>query len=315
MTIAIPAKHRWTGYLLAAAAVLVAMKWAGGLERNEPHAAAIPAADRREREVSDDGTMTAVLVPPPRSHSASTGNPFSMVRSWEQTAVAHRSSPPPQPPQAPPLPFTYMGRLLSGDTTTVFLSRRDDNYIARVGDTLDGAYTVEKIEDARIILIYLPLGVRQTLSFSATGAMQATSQDLTRPITPARVATAGALGPGSLQLSAPEHVVAGQEFVVQLSMLAGAEASVGLVYDPTVLNVIRRPSAGTAVAPDHGHVLVDVVGPGSAGAAAAPTAVRFRVVGAAPTTTQIQVEHLSAMESLSIPAPRNILVSAAQRAP
>ncbi|MGH8640152.1 MAG: hypothetical protein ACRET6_00495 [Burkholderiales bacterium] len=315
MTIAIPAKHRWTGYLLAAAAILVAMKWAGGLEGNELQAPAIPAADRLERESGIDGTATAVPVPPFRSYSAHTGNPFSIVRSWEQTAAAHKPVLPPPPPQAPALPFTYLGRLLSGETTTVFLSRKDDNYIARVGDTLDGTYAVEKIEEAKITLIYLPLGVLQTLSFSATGATHAPAQAPARPSPPVRVAAAGASGPASLQLSAPEQVIAGQEFVVQLSLLAAAEASVGLIYDPTVLNVIRRPVAGAATAPDHGHVLVDLVGPGFAGTAAAPAAVRFRVVGAAPTTTQIQVEHLSAMEPFSIPAPHNILVSSAQRAP
>jgi hypothetical protein len=61
-------------------------------------------------------------------------------------------------------------------------------------------------------------------------------------------------------------------------------------------------------------VLVDVVGPGFAGGAAAPAAVRFRVIGAAPATTQIQVEdltttHDSDLESLNVPPPRRIVVS------
>ena len=83
--------------------------------------------------------------------------------------VVRRNLPPP-PPQAPPLPFTYLGKMIDGEQTTVFLTRQDRNYVVRLGDTLDGSYRVEKIEEDRVALTYLPLGTEQTLPFAATPA-------------------------------------------------------------------------------------------------------------------------------------------------
>ena len=40
--------------------------------------------------------------------------------------------------------------------------------LVRLGDTLDGSYRVEKIEEDGLALTYLPLGTQQTLPFGAT---------------------------------------------------------------------------------------------------------------------------------------------------
>ena len=51
---------------------------------------------------------------------------------------------------------------------TVFLSRGDNTYIARVGDTLDGKYRVERVDERMVVFRYLPLGQRQQLALGGT---------------------------------------------------------------------------------------------------------------------------------------------------
>ena len=80
-----------------------------------------------------------------------------------QAAAAAAAPPPPPPPQAPPLPFTYMGRLAEERDTTVFLTLGDRNLVVKLGDTIDNTYKVEEVGDTSIVLTYLPMNQRQTL--------------------------------------------------------------------------------------------------------------------------------------------------------
>jgi hypothetical protein len=72
-------------------------------------------------------------------------------------------APPAPPPQAPPLPFAYLGRLSEDSDTTVFLSMGDRNLLVRPGDTIDNTYKVEEVTDSAVIVTYLPMNQRQTL--------------------------------------------------------------------------------------------------------------------------------------------------------
>lgn len=80
--------------------------------------------------------------------------------------------PPPAPvarvvatrPVAPPLPFTYLGSFLeSGGKPVYYLVKGDRAYDVRVGETLDGIYTLDAADDGRLMFTYLPLKERQTL--------------------------------------------------------------------------------------------------------------------------------------------------------
>ena len=125
-----------------------------------------------------------------------------------------------------------------------------------------------------------------------------------------------------LALSAPSQATIGQEFTVNLALPGrneGANATIQLAYDPAVLNAIGGqptappPAPGAPPSPDPGRALVSVAAPAVAGAPAASTAVRFRVVANAPTTTTISVETLSSADTagrpLSIATPGAITVS------
>jgi len=74
------------------------------------------------------------------------------------------------PPTAPALPFEYMGKLVDGDETTVFLLRGDRNLVVRAGDTFESVYRLDRITDNELILTYLPMNLQQSLN---TGAAKA----------------------------------------------------------------------------------------------------------------------------------------------
>lgn len=316
------ANPRRAAVLAAAALILVTamVKWTGPDGRSENPPATSSAAR------SPSSAPAAAAAPragfdelPSRDFPRGTGNAFwapsaERIAPRPQEAPRDASGPPPAP-QAPPLPFTYLGRIRSGGTTTVFLARQNRESVARLDDILDDTYRVEKIDETTMVFVYLPLGTRQSLALVGEGAMARAGQQGGSMARPPGVQDSASL----LQLDAPEQVSTGQEFVVNLSLLAGRKASVGVVYDPNVLSAIRRPAPGETTLSDRGRVLVDVVGPGFAGGAAAPAAVRFRVIGAAPATTQIQLEDVtttydSDVASLNVPAPRRIFVSSASGA-
>lgn len=76
--------------------------------------------------------------------------------------------PPPAPrPTAPPLPFKYLGKLNEDGEIRVFLSHQGKHIIARVGDVINGSYSVEEISGGRMTLLYQPLKEIQMLAIGA----------------------------------------------------------------------------------------------------------------------------------------------------
>ncbi|HZP92633.1 MAG TPA: hypothetical protein VFB20_07105 [Burkholderiales bacterium] len=78
-------------------------------------------------------------------------------------AAMQAAAAPPPPPTAPPLPFTYMGRMTSDEDLAVFLSQGSRNLVVHEGDTIDSLYRVDQIAESAITLTYLPLNQRQTI--------------------------------------------------------------------------------------------------------------------------------------------------------
>jgi hypothetical protein len=76
--------------------------------------------------------------------------------------------PPPPPPQAPPLPYTYIGKMVEEGQTVVFLTRQERNYAVRSGDKLDNIYQVDDIKSNVMLLTYLPLNLQQSLMIGST---------------------------------------------------------------------------------------------------------------------------------------------------
>jgi hypothetical protein len=96
----------------------------------------------------------------------------ALPRPGADDPFAPRSFAPPPPkmamaapakPTAPPLPFAYLGKVIDGGKTSVFVGRGSENYSLEPGQTIGGAYRVEKITDTDVTFTYLPMKTRQTL--------------------------------------------------------------------------------------------------------------------------------------------------------
>jgi hypothetical protein len=79
--------------------------------------------------------------------------------------VVKAAPPPPPKPVAPPLPFRFVGSYVEqGGAPVYFLVQGERVYDVRVGDTLDGKYSVDGREGSRLLLTYLPLKEQQALN-------------------------------------------------------------------------------------------------------------------------------------------------------
>lgn len=169
------------------ALTLVAVRWVDG----EPEVQRVNAAARSEATTQanteapaermratgpakQDPNVALDLSRAKRGASPPKSNDAFGARSWnpppkkltpkELAAQRAVEELPPPPPQAPPLPFTYVGMLGDEDETTVFLSLQENSYAVKKGDVINGTYRVEEAEAGRVVLTYLPLDQRQTLT-------------------------------------------------------------------------------------------------------------------------------------------------------
>ena len=107
------------------------------------------------------------LLPERAAHSGVRSNLFA-GHSWY-------TPPPPAPvqerpvqtaraPSAPPLPFDYIGRYeQEGEDTLYYLVKDDRVYDVKLGDVIDGTYSVEKVSNGQLVFTYLPLNTSQGL--------------------------------------------------------------------------------------------------------------------------------------------------------
>jgi len=68
------------------------------------------------------------------------------------------------PPQAPALPFTYLGTVDDNGSNIIFLSKDQRLYTIKIGDTLDGQYRLEEAGKTSLQFLYLPLNIKQSLN-------------------------------------------------------------------------------------------------------------------------------------------------------
>lgn len=88
--------------------------------------------------------------------------------SWAPPPPPAPKPPPPPPPMAPPLPFTYIGKKLDGDTWEVYLARGEQAFIVATHSVIEGTYRVESIRPPQLTLTYLPLNQQQILTIGGT---------------------------------------------------------------------------------------------------------------------------------------------------
>lgn len=181
----LPRRQRWLGLGSALLLTLLAASLVDGGER-QPEIAEAPTprtAVQPNGESAQSEKLTSTrAVPKPasepadialeklkRSETQPAQSDLFKSRSWEaaqQPARALKPEPPP-PPTAPPLPFTYMGKLIENGQLTVFLIHQNRSIITRAGDTIDNTYRVEEVTPEAMVLTYLPLDIRQQLPLGA----------------------------------------------------------------------------------------------------------------------------------------------------
>jgi len=183
-------KLRATALLVALGTTLAAVYWASGLETGEGPVEAVVQAQhvaQTSRAAANERPEQTVRPAPARggldlqrlSRSPSadpSADPFTMRDFRPRPPVMKRPiakpaaelpPPPPPPPQAPPLPFSYLGKVAEGSDTTVFLAMGDRNLVVKPGEVIDNSYRLEEVSDTAIVLTYLPLTVKQTLPIGA----------------------------------------------------------------------------------------------------------------------------------------------------
>lgn len=83
------------------------------------------------------------------------------------SAVSIKKTPNPITPVAPHLPFSYMGKMERDGNLIIYLSAGESAYSVGIGDTIEDAYRVEKIETGQVIFTYLPTAITQTLKIGS----------------------------------------------------------------------------------------------------------------------------------------------------
>jgi len=151
----------------ALAATLAAVAWVADQEEEAPVAVPVGAKASREagRAVAANNRaqleLSKLRREPVEDVQGEVLDPFA-AKSWYVAPPPPKPAPPP-PPAPPPLPFKYLGKLVDGDTVTVFLASQERNYSAAQGDLIDGKYRIDSVDAQRVVLTYLPLDMQQTL--------------------------------------------------------------------------------------------------------------------------------------------------------
>lgn len=157
-----------TAVVIIVLAALVSLVATG---REAPSSAPPPdtarAAEAPAREAPPDLELDKLERPAlgePLANLFATPRPASAGRAARPAPLAAAA---PAAPLAPPVPFRYLGKIVDGERTAVFLARNDEHFLAAPGATLAGEYRVEDVTPTAITLVYLPLGTRQSVPIPA----------------------------------------------------------------------------------------------------------------------------------------------------
>jgi hypothetical protein len=146
-------------------------------DRDEP---APPAAAEAIAQMKTIDNRVAAEPPPLElsglrrpSKNAEPADAFE-ARSWYVPPPPPPAPPPapaapPPAPTAPPLPFSFLGQYEEDGRQIILLMRGERMLLVKAGEVIDGTYRVEGIRGRYLGLVYLPLGIRQTLDVEPPG--------------------------------------------------------------------------------------------------------------------------------------------------
>ncbi len=100
-------------------------------------------------------------------------DPFAVPGAKERAAAeaealaAARVAPP--PPQAPALPFRYIGQQEEGGARAYFLEQEERLHIVRIGEKIGDGWRLDAAGDDALTFTYLPLGQKRRLPLGGAG--------------------------------------------------------------------------------------------------------------------------------------------------
>jgi len=186
-------------------------------------------------------TANLIAELPARDALAKRRGELFTVQSWAlppaKAARTVKAAPAaPRQPTPPPMPYRVAGRVVHDGIAHVVLAKGDRVLTVRQGDTLDDGYRVQSISAQGVSLVYLPLGVAQTLA--AAVALE--------NVAPA-VAAAAERPAARLRLEGPARIRAGDAFSVALKVTsdqAVRSAPVRLSFDAELLEPVEVRRGG-----------------------------------------------------------------------
>ncbi len=132
-----------------------------------------PAADSRNKEIGHVELDRLDKLALEHNDRKKVGDAFNTAFWDAPTPSAARSKLPSQPavsavpvvvvPEAPPMPFTYLGRYGDTASRTVVLAKGERVYTVTVGEVIESTYRVERFTYGTVNLTYLPLNIEQHL--------------------------------------------------------------------------------------------------------------------------------------------------------
>lgn len=181
------AHQRWIVWVVLLILTLGAALWVREIEREGEAAELAEVVENRARgralpvppgEQTQDQERVQLEKLTARGLTGIENDPFA-PRSWRkperkptvQAQPIAPALPPAAPlppvtvaPGAPPLPFVYMGKLLSDEVKAVFLVYADRNLIVREGQIVESIYRLDNLSDTQLTFTHLPSGLQQKLS-------------------------------------------------------------------------------------------------------------------------------------------------------
>lgn len=127
--------------------------------RERPSVAAVEPASRLESRVQVDLDLSKLeRAAPGTAPGADPFAPKDFNPAPQREAQAARAG----KPEAPPLPFRYLGKLIEDGKLSVFLANGEESITAKPGARV-GDYRIDKVTESEVQFTYLPLKTKQSL--------------------------------------------------------------------------------------------------------------------------------------------------------
>jgi hypothetical protein len=156
---------------LALVASFAAAFWVRSQEESALDVASSISGAREPEKVTITASEQAADLPldrlTRRTPADTDTDPFR-PKSWYVPPPAPPPPPPPKP-TAPPLPFQYVGKFdhADGSDLVVYLAKGNESFAVKRGEKFDNVYQFDGIERGQIVILYLPMSIKQHLPIGA----------------------------------------------------------------------------------------------------------------------------------------------------